>query len=66
MCQLFTLKERKTSYSRSNAFQNAYVGRVGDDADGHGEGVDGHCDAAVDHVVVPEAGSPAALKVNHS
>ena len=41
------------------------VGGVGDDADGHGQRVDGDGDAAVEHVAVPEAWRPATFNVNH-
>ena len=41
------------------------VGGVGEDADGHGHGVNGHGQAAVVDIAVPEAGRPAALYMDH-
>ena len=42
-----------------------HVGGVGEDADGHGHGVNGHGQAAVVDIAVPEAGRPAALYMDH-
>ena len=41
------------------------VSSVGDDAHRHGDGVDGHRDAAVEDVAVPETRSPATFQMNH-